>query len=81
MFRASDLPVQQRTQIIKALRGHLAEFGIAQGGWPAKKRRIRREIMPCIEHRQHRSLNNRAENSHQPTRRCECIMKHFKSAG
>jgi putative transposase len=41
----------------------------------------RREIMPGVEHRQHRGLNNRAENSHQPTRRRERIMKRFKSAG
>jgi putative transposase len=41
----------------------------------------RREIMPGVEHRQHKGLNNRAENSHQPTRRCERIMKRFKSAG
>jgi putative transposase len=27
----------------------------------------KREIMPGVEHRQHRGLNNRAENSHQPT--------------
>jgi len=33
------------------------------------------------EHRQHKGLNNRAENSHQPTRRRERIMKRFKSAG
>jgi putative transposase len=26
----------------------------------------KREIMPSVEHRQHRGLNNRAENSHQP---------------
>ena len=32
-----------------------------------------------IEHRQHKGLNNRAENSHQPTRRRERIMKRFKS--
>jgi putative transposase len=32
-----------------------------------------------IEHRQHKGLNNRAENSHQPTRRPERIMKRFKS--
>jgi putative transposase len=32
------------------------------------------------EHRQHKGLNNRAENSHQPTRRRERIMKRFKSA-
>jgi putative transposase len=41
----------------------------------------KREIMPSVEHRQHRGLNNRAENSHQPTRRRERIMKCFKSAG
>ena len=29
----------------------------------------KREIMPGVEHRQHKGLNNRAENSHQPTRR------------
>ena len=33
-----------------------------------------------VEHRQHKGLNNRAENSHQPTRRRERIMKQFKSA-
>jgi putative transposase len=36
-------------------------------------------IMPGVEHRQHKGLNNRAENSHQPTRRRERIMKRFKS--
>src|SRR5580704_150040 len=28
----------------------------------------KREFMPRIEHRQHKGLNNRAENSRQPTR-------------
>ena len=41
----------------------------------------KREIMPGIEHRQHKGLSNRAENSHQPTRRRERQMKQFKSAG
>ncbi|MFW6300551.1 MAG: IS6 family transposase [Oceanicaulis sp.] len=36
-------------------------------------------VMPGVEHRQHKGLNNRAENSHQPTRRRERIMKRFKS--
>jgi putative transposase len=40
----------------------------------------KRVIMPGIEHRSHKGLNNRAENSHQPTRRRERIMKGFKSA-
>ena len=38
------------------------------------------ELMPGVEHRSHKGLNNRAENSHQPTRRRERIMKGFKSA-
>jgi putative transposase len=37
-------------------------------------------LMPGVEHRRHRGLNNRAENSHQPTRRRERQMKRFKSA-
>ena len=41
----------------------------------------KKEIMPGVEHRQHKGLNNRAENSHQPTRRRERQMKRFKSAG
>ncbi len=41
----------------------------------------KRAVMPSVEHRQHKGLNNRAENSHQPTRRRERIMKRFKSAG
>src|SRR5918996_4424901 len=41
----------------------------------------KRVVMLGVEHRQHKGLNNRAENSHQPTRRRERIMKRFKSAG
>src|SRR3954470_19861855 len=36
--------------------------------------------MPGVAHRQHRYLNNRAENSHQPTRERERRMRRFKSA-
>ena len=39
------------------------------------------EVMPSVEHRRHKGLNNRAENSHQPTRRGERQMKRFTSAG
>src|SRR3954447_8064991 len=38
------------------------------------------EVMPSVEHRRHKGLNNRAENSHQPPRRRERQMKRFKSA-
>ena len=40
----------------------------------------KRKIMPGVEHRQSRYLNNRAEVSHQPTRRRERQMQRFKSA-
>jgi putative transposase len=36
-----------------------------------------RESLPSVEHRQHRYLNNRAENSHQPTRQRERRMPGF----
>jgi putative transposase len=41
----------------------------------------KRELLPSVEHRQHRYLNNRAEHSHQPTRQRERRMQRFKSAG
>ena len=31
----------------------------------------KRTVMPSVERRQHKGLNNRAENSHQPTRRLD----------
>jgi putative transposase len=39
------------------------------------------EILPGVEHRQSRYLNNRYENSHRPTRQREYRMQGFKSAG
>ncbi|MGJ8561527.1 MAG: IS6 family transposase [Litorimonas sp.] len=39
----------------------------------------KREIMPGVEHRSHKGLNNRSENSHQPTRQRERGMKKFTS--
>jgi putative transposase len=40
-----------------------------------------REMLPSVEHRQRRYLNNRAENSHQSTRQHERRMGRFKSSG
>jgi putative transposase len=39
----------------------------------------RRKIMPTVEHRQHKGLNNRAENSHVPIRKRERAMQGFRS--
>jgi putative transposase len=41
----------------------------------------KQELMPSVEHRQDKGQNNRAENSHQPTRLRERVMRRFKSAG
>ncbi len=38
-----------------------------------------REVLPDVRHRTSRHLNNRAENSHRPTRRRERQMQRFKS--
>ena len=40
-----------------------------------------RELVPSVAHRRSRYLNNRAENSHQPTRQRERAMKRFTSPG
>ena len=47
----------------------LRSYGVAQ-----------RQLLPGVEHRQSRYLNNRAENSHRPTRRRERQMQQFKSS-
>lgn len=39
----------------------------------------KRKLLPDVEHRKSRYLNNRAENSHRPTRRRERQMQRFKS--
>jgi putative transposase len=44
-------------------------------------RAARRRMLRSVEHRQSKYLNNRAENSHQPTRARERAMKRFRSPG
>ena len=44
-------------------------------------RAAQREILPAVEPRQHRYLNNRTENSYLPTRQRERRMQRFKSLG
>jgi putative transposase len=48
----------------------LASYGVAH-----------RRLMRSVEHRRSKYLNNRAENSHQPTRARERAMKRFTSPG
>ena len=39
----------------------------------------KKELLPSVEHRRDRWLNNRAENFHEPTRERERRMRGFKS--
>jgi putative transposase len=39
------------------------------------------EVLPAVEHRRDKGLNNRAENSHQPIREPERRIRGFKSPG
>jgi len=39
------------------------------------------DLLPSVEHRQHKRLTNRAENSHQRTRQPERTMRGFNSPG
>lgn len=41
----------------------------------------KQEIAPCIEHRPHKGLNNRAENSHLPFRKRKRAMQGHRSPG
>ena len=38
----------------------------------------KKEVMPDVDHRQHKGLNSRAETSHKPARRRERVMQRFK---
>lgn len=40
-----------------------------------------RQVMPNVEHRSHKGLNNRAENSHLPFRKRERTRQGFRSVG
>jgi len=40
-----------------------------------------RAVLPSVEHRRHKGLNNRAEHAHQPTRERERRMRRFKDPG
>ena len=49
-------------------------------GWNYMFFTVTDAFKPGVAHRQHRCLNNRAENSYQPTRERERRMRRFKSA-
>src|SRR5215204_6537018 len=41
----------------------------------------KKDVLPSVEHRQHKRLTNRAKNSHHQTRQRERTMRRFKSPG
>ncbi len=83
-----DILVQRRRDkqaavkfLRKLLKGLLAVPRVLMTDKLASYGAAKREVLPSVEHRQHKRLNNRAENSHQPTRERERRMRRFKSPG
>ncbi|GAA3482752.1 IS6 family transposase [Streptomyces yanii] len=63
--------MRKRRRALRALvTDKLRSYGVAH-----------RELMSSVDHRSHKGLNNRAENSHQPTRQRERAMKGFRTVG
>ena len=63
-FRQAQQPAAPRVIVTDKLAGYV----------PA----IKRVFLPA-EHRRHKGINNRVENSHQPTRRRELARRRFRS--
>ncbi|MEV0695445.1 IS6 family transposase [Streptomyces sp. NPDC050388] len=68
-FLAKLMKKQRRTPRV-LVTDKLCSYGVAH-----------RVLMSSVDHRSHQSLNNRAENSHQPTRQRERAMKGFRTVG
>lgn len=64
---------------LKLLKGLKYEPRVIITGKLCSYRAAIREILPHVDHGQHKGLNNRAEHSHRPTRRREKVMQRFKS--
>ncbi len=81
--------ILQRRRNTKAARRLLTRLLKKQGGRPRRMitdklksyGTAKRQVMPCVEHRSHKGLNNRAENSHLPLRKRERAMQRFRSPG
>lgn len=81
-----DRPSLPRYQSCQAIADQAAEEqGLAPKRIVTDKLRsygaARRTVMPAIEHRSHKGLNNRAENSHVPLLKRERMMQGFRSVG
>ena len=84
MFSTLLCKADERKAALRLMRKLPKEQGIAPrvmitdklGSYAAAKN----ELMPGVEHRSHKGLNNRAENSHLAVRRRERAMKRFNSS-
>ncbi len=81
LSRAAAIPKAAR-RLLKRL---LKKQGIAPKRMITDKLRsygaARRQFIAHVEHRSHKGLNNRAENSHVPLRKRERVMQGFRSPG
>lgn len=76
--RNATAPIRSFRKLLTGLRyvprvlvtDRLASYGVAH-----------RRLIPRVEHRRSKYLNNRVENSHQPIRARERAMKRFTSSG
>lgn len=71
----------QKCRNIKAAKRFIRKLLSGRSGAPRVMVGVaKRDIgLRICHHRQYKGLNNRAENSHQPIRRCEPVIKHFRS--
>jgi putative transposase len=83
-----DILVQRRrtqqaakTFFRELLKGLMSVPRVMVTDQPQSSSAAKRELLPGVEQRQHRSLNNRAEHPHQPTRQRERRRLGFRSAG
>lgn len=81
-----DILLQKRRNAksaIRFLKRSLKKLGISPRVMVTDKlrsyRKVHRVLLKSSEHRTHKRLNNRIENSHQPTREKERQMRGFKS--
>jgi putative transposase len=70
-----------KRELRKLLKKQMRPPRVMIAGKPARYGAAKRKVVHGPVYRQHKGLNNRAENSHQPTRRQERQIKGFKSTG
>src|SRR6266508_44209 len=80
-YRAGGTKLPPRSDWRKLLKGCQYVPRVLRGDKLGSYAAAKTDVLPSVEHRQHKRLNNRAENSHQRTRQRERTMRGFKSPG